>query len=573
MVRTAQSHHQDAEGGEHQQLRELPEDDGMSELRQQIHAIRDKKASTAEKARLIHELMTANYYKSSRPVLRSQSPPTSRSLQSPSTPTRSRNRRSSESLGPNSPTRRARIHEVYNLSPEDLEPTFVPNHVGEDGSRPVREESQDNDASLDDSSDEEEENILGCQHYRRNVKLQCYTCKKWYTCRFCHDEAEDHTLERRKTENMLCMVCGLPQPAAQWCKECGTRAASYYCGVCKLWDNDSSKSIYHCYDCGICRVGQGLGKDFVHCKTCGVCIPISIQKTHRCIENSTQCDCPICGDYMFTSPDTVVFMRCGHSIHQKCYLEYSKSSYRCPICSKTIMNMEAQFRNLDRTIESQPMPAEFRDTKALIHCNDCGAKGAVKYHWLGLKCDLCESYNTVQIRLLGSDEDGMEGETSSRARLPQTISGSCQTGNLAESVNQRTTEVLLGPPLSTSVESQPLSHFPRARTITPRVGNYFEMSREHEGDSSWSPSIFSRQGADENSSTGFWASSPLGRYSFFRRGWRIISDTDDDSESEDEFDEEEEEEEDFDDEQDSPDEPELEDDDDDFDPIELFGHI
>lgn len=167
----------------------------------------------------------------------------------------------------------------------------------------------------------------------------------------------------------------------------------------------------------------------------------------------------------------------------------------------------------------------------------------------------------------------MEGETSSRARLPQTISGSCQTGNLAESVNQRTTEVLLGPPLSTSVESQPLSHFPRARTITPRVGNYFEMSREHEGDSSWSPSIFSRQGADENSSTGFWASSPLGRYSFFRRGWRIISDTDDDSESEDEFDEEEEEEEDFDDEQDSPDEPELEDDDDDFDPIELFGHI
>lgn len=266
MVRTAQSHHQDAEGGEHQQLRELPEDDGMSELRQQIHAIRDKKASTAEKARLIHELMTANYYKSSRPVLRSQSPPTSRSLQSPSTPTRSRNRRSSESLGPNSPTRRARIHEVYNLSPEDLEPTFVPNHVGEDGSRPVREESQDNDASLDDSSDEEEENILGCQHYRRNVKLQCYTCKKWYTCRFCHDEAEDHTLERRKTENMLCMVCGLPQPAAQWCKECGTRAASYYCGVCKLWDNDSSKSIYHCYDCGICRVGQGLGKDFVHCK-------------------------------------------------------------------------------------------------------------------------------------------------------------------------------------------------------------------------------------------------------------------------------------------------------------------
>lgn len=50
--------------------------------------------------------------------------------------------------------------------------------------------------------------------------------------------------------------------------------------------------------------------------------------------------------------------------------------------------METTFRNLDRTIESQPMPAEFKDTKALVYCNDCGAKSVVKYHWLGLKCDM-----------------------------------------------------------------------------------------------------------------------------------------------------------------------------------------
>jgi hypothetical protein len=34
------------------------------------------------------------------------------------------------------------------------------------------------------------------------------------------------------------------------------------------------------------------------------------------------------------------------------------------------------------------MPAEFKDTKALVYCNDCGAKSVVKYHWLGLKCDM-----------------------------------------------------------------------------------------------------------------------------------------------------------------------------------------
>lgn len=91
---------------------------------------------------------------------------------------------------------------------------------------------------------------------------------------------------------------------------------------------------------------------------------------------------------MFSSPDTVIFMRCGHSIHQKCFSEHSRSSYRCPICSKSVTNMEANFRNLDRTIMSQPMPPELKDTIAVIHCNDCRAKSVVPYHWLGLKCEV-----------------------------------------------------------------------------------------------------------------------------------------------------------------------------------------
>lgn len=66
--------------------------------------------------------------------------------------------------------------------------------------------------------------------------------------------------------------------------------------------------------------------------------------------------------------------------------------------------METQFRNLDRAIESQPMPPQFQDTKAIVSCNDCYAKSLVKYHWLGLKCAICDSYNTVQIRIL-SDPD------------------------------------------------------------------------------------------------------------------------------------------------------------------------
>ena len=140
------------------------------------------------------------------------------------------------------------------------------------------------------------------------------------------------------------------------------------------------------------------------------CISISVSTTHRCIERSIDCDCPICGDYMFSSPRQVVFMLCGHSIHRRCYEEHMKSSYKCPICNKSVVNMETQFRNYDIAIATQPMPAEYHDARAKVFCNDCSAKSQAAYHWLGLKCGVCRSYNTVQLQLLnmpnGTDEPG-----------------------------------------------------------------------------------------------------------------------------------------------------------------------
>ena len=127
---------------------------------------------------------------------------------------------------------------------------------------------------------------------------------------------------------------------------------------------------------------------------------MSVEHSHKCIERVSDCDCPICGEYMFTSPRPVVFMLCGHSIHQTCYYEHMNSSYKCPICSKSTVNMETQFQNLTRAIETQPMPPQFQDTKAMVSCNDCYAKSAVKYHWLGLKCAICDSYNTAQLSIL-----------------------------------------------------------------------------------------------------------------------------------------------------------------------------
>ena len=354
----------------------------------------------------MHELMTEQYQSSQNvpnlQIPQAHFPVSSQNQDRPFTPTSSTSAPSSTGQGPLTPTSMSSHggdgEEGFNVTAEDLNPTFIPEAV------PQALSSSDLESSRDSEYNEEDGPKLGCKHYKRNVKLQCSTCRRWYTCRFCHDEVEAHTLNRKETKNMLCMLCGCAQRAGETCVDCGVRGGYYYCGVCKLWDDDSEKSIYHCNDCGICRVGRGLGKDYFHCKvcycidfsnkqiwltiyqTCGVCMSISIATSHRCIERSTECDCPICGEYMFTSPETVVFMLCGHSIHHKCYYAHMKASYRCPICSRSIVNMETQFRNMDRAIESQPMPAQFEDTKALVYCNDCYAKSSVKYHWLGLKC-------------------------------------------------------------------------------------------------------------------------------------------------------------------------------------------
>ena len=115
---------------------------------------------------------------------------------------------------------------------------------------------------------------------------------------------------------------------------------------------------------------------------------MSIQDSHRCIERSTDCDCPICGDYMFTSPQTVVFMPCGHSIHNACYKEHVQTSFKCPLCNRSLVNMEMAFREIDRAIATQPMPPDFAEMRASISCNDCNARSTVPYHWLGLKCSV-----------------------------------------------------------------------------------------------------------------------------------------------------------------------------------------
>lgn len=132
-------------------------------------------------------------------------------------------------------------------------------------------------------------------------------------------------------------------------------------------------------------------------QTCCACISIATKDDHKCIERATEANCPICNDIMFSSPQKVIFMDCGHPIHQNCFNEYMNTSYKCPLCSKSIVKMDALFLNLANIIKEQPMPEEYHNVRSILFCNDCSAKSSTEYHFLGLRCQICQSFNTVEL--------------------------------------------------------------------------------------------------------------------------------------------------------------------------------
>lgn len=92
----------------------------------------------------------------------------------------------------------------------------------------------------------------------------------------------------------------------------------------------AANGIFHCEDCGICRVGKprcacyvspkmalkwsllgvarstcacvaGKRADYWHCEKCGSCYTVASRTTHKCVDRALESDCPICMEYLFTS--------------------------------------------------------------------------------------------------------------------------------------------------------------------------------------------------------------------------------------------------------------------------------
>ena len=250
--------------------------------------------------------------------------------------------------------------------------------------------------------------ILGCPHYARSCKLRHPKSGRLYTCRLCCEQTnematkdKDSPLDRYEVTEVLCMRCGALQPAGDKCvnQMCPSGAkpfARYSCNICHFYDDSSDKSIYHCPFCNVCRSGKGLGIDYRHCMRCNACV--SLTDEHHCIPQRLQGNCPICHESMFQSTEPLRGLKCGHVMHLKCFTNMRGHTYTCPLCKKSAEDMSEYFALLDSAIRMQPMPEGYAATTSNIYCQDCGKMGNVTYHFVGLKCQHCQSYNTRELQ-------------------------------------------------------------------------------------------------------------------------------------------------------------------------------
>ena len=234
-----------------------------------------------------------------------------------------------------------------------------------------------------------------CKHYKRGCDIQCVKCLKWCQCRLCHDEQiHDHLIDRFATIRCRCRLCKTEQNIVKTCENCEESFGDNFCPNCRMW---CDFEIFHCEDCGICR--KGTRDKFEHCKNCDACLPAGHQNECKAATAgsstiSRDVVCPICLEELFSSTRSWQPSPCGHRVHSHCITEaIKKNEFRCPLCKKCLF--EVDWEQVQREIELQPMPEEYKDMKRTVYCNDCETTTKdAPFHVLGVRCSSCKSFNT-----------------------------------------------------------------------------------------------------------------------------------------------------------------------------------
>lgn len=113
-----------------------------------------------------------------------------------------------------------------------------------------------------------------CPHYQASCLMQCNVCSAFVPCRLCHPE-----MDRFRVAKLRCLACDAVVDPAATCSSCHARFATHACTKCSLYDSTPDKQIFHCDECGICRIGT---RDTTHhCNRCNMCIVINTEEGMR----------------------------------------------------------------------------------------------------------------------------------------------------------------------------------------------------------------------------------------------------------------------------------------------------
>ncbi|CAL6073491.1 CHY_zinc finger domain-containing protein [Hexamita inflata] len=252
-----------------------------------------------------------------------------------------------------------------------------------------------------------EQSGIGCDHYITNCALQCDQCSNFYCCRFCHDEAESHKLNRA-VSNIRCLICNTAQPISPSCQACLTPFAIYFCPICKIFSDVSteSKPRFHCAQCDSCV--NGLQNKMIHCSKCNCCLKKTDVNSHVCEQPELCC---VCMQQLTESTTPFVLMECRHWIHQRCYQELlQKNIFSCPMCRKFIVTKEEREKvlNLVKERYQRTIIPRYMGQNVKVHCMDCGKNSVHAEHPLCYFCAHCGLFNVELIEYVEQKPDHNE---------------------------------------------------------------------------------------------------------------------------------------------------------------------
>ena len=294
-----------------------------------------------------------------------------------------------------------------------------------------------------------------CEHYNKKCYKFHFTCCNIYDpCIRCHKERIEFDNENIlcdintiNIDKITCSECDFEQIISEFCSNCSIKFANSHCNICKIY---TEKNITHCEYCKICRVGNK--DDLFHCFNCNGCFFSKDKEKHKCTINLQEETCSVCNESVFNSRYDIHISTCNQPIHINC-LEKSleHNQYKCSRCKKSIIDMSQHWDLIRINIANTPLPTnmfpinlndivdspygKFKvlekvlvnniilckgifvdwklknnnytkgtfDEKLLnkkiikeIYCNDCCKKSTGNFHFYGIECIFCKSFNTQE---------------------------------------------------------------------------------------------------------------------------------------------------------------------------------